>query len=136
LTDVVIGAAIEVHRVLGPGLLEGIYERALRVELGSRAIAHCAQVPVPVTYKRKTLGCDLRLDLVVDDRVIVEVKAVVALEEVHAAQLLSYLRLTGLRAGLLINFNVPVLRRGIRRIANTRHSSALSALSAPSAPLR
>ncbi|MDZ7592676.1 MAG: GxxExxY protein [Rubrivivax sp.] len=131
MTDVVIGAAIEVHRVLGPGLLEGIYERALRVELASRAIACRAQVPVPVVYKGQSLGSDLRLDLVVDARVIVEVKAVAALEEVHAAQLLSYLRLTGLRAGLLINFNVPVLRHGIRRVANTRHASAPSASSAP-----
>jgi GxxExxY protein len=127
LTDSIIGAAIEVHRVLGPGLLESVYERALTAELRSCSLSVLSQVLVPVMYKGESLDSDLRLDLLVQKSVIVEVKSVNALDELHRAQLLTYLRLTGLQAGLIINFNVPVLRKGIRRVANSLRPSAPSA---------
>ena len=113
-----IGAAIEVHRHLGPGLLESIYEEALYQELVSRHVPVEKQVRLPVSYKGLPLGRSLRLDLVVDSRLIVEVKAVEQLMGIHHSQLLTYLRLTGCRLGLLINFNVPVLHKGIRRLIN------------------
>ena len=131
LTKRVIGAAIEVHRVLGPGLLEGVYQRALQHELALRTIGYAAQRVLPVSYKGMALGADLRLDLVVAESVIVEIKSVRTIEDVHRAQLLSYLRLSGLPAGLLLNFNVAVLRQGIHRMVNTSSSSASSASSAP-----
>lgn len=115
VTREIIGAAIEVHRELGPGLLESIYEQALCQELSLRAIPHRRQVEVPVRYKGVDLEGTLRMDLVVADRVIVEIKAVEHQLPIHATQLLTYLRLSGYRVGLLINFNVPVLRSGILR---------------------
>ena len=127
LTEAIIGAAIEVHRVLGPGLLESAYQRALQHEFGLRKLPVLAQAAVPVAYKGVNLDSDLRLDLLVAKLVIVEVKAVAALEEIHRAQLLTYLRLTGLQAGLIINFNVPTLREGIRRVVNSLRVSASSA---------
>ena len=130
VTDAIIASAIEVHRHLGPGLLESIYQHALQHELGLRLLPFRAQVLLPVTYKGQALDGALRLDLVVADRVVVEIKSVTALEDVHRAQLLSYLRLTDLQTGLLINFNVPLLKHGIKRVANSLRSSA------PSAPLR
>jgi GxxExxY protein len=116
LTGVVIAAAIEVHRLLGPGLLESIYQRALCHELHLRDTRFQAQRPVPVEYKGVDLGDDLRLDLVVADELIVELKAVERLLPIHEAQLITYLKLTGLRVGLLINFNVRLLKEGIKRI--------------------
>ena len=126
ITEAIIGAAIEVHRVLGPGMLESIYQRALQHELGLRKLPVLAQVAVPVAYKEVALDADLRLDLLVAKAVIVEVKSVAAIEAVHRAQLLTYLRLTGLQAGLIINFNVATLRDGIARIANSLRPSASS----------
>ena len=127
VTEAIIGAGIEVHRVLGPGLLESVYQRALKHELALRQIAVETQVMVPVAYKGVALDADLRLDLLVARAVIVEVKSVTAIEEVHRAQLLTCLRLTGLHAGLIINFNVATLRAGIRRVANSLRPSAFSA---------
>lgn len=116
LTAAVIGAAIEVHKLLGPGLLESIYDRALRHELALRGIPFESQRPVPVNYKGHHLGDDLRLDLVIDGRLIIELKAVDQLHPIHESQLITYLKLTGLRTGLLINFNVRLLKDGIKRI--------------------
>ena len=114
----VIGAAIEVHRLLGPGLLEVVYETALCKELSLRGIDYERQVSLPVSYKGQMLDCHVKLDLVVERIVIVEVKAVEKLIAVNWAQLLTYLRLQNLWLGLLINFNVEVLRDGLRRMLN------------------
>lgn len=114
----VIGAAIEVHRHLGPGYLESIYEEAMAVELTLRGVAFERQKPVGLRYKGHILG-DHRLDLLVGDCLIVELKAVDVLAPIHHAQVLSYLKATSLTLGLLINFNVPVLKHGIKRIVLT-----------------
>ena len=111
----VIGAAIEVHRHLGPGYLESIYQRALCVELRLRGIEFAFERRIEIVYKGVVLQGQ-KLDLIVEGKVIVEVKAVSQLEEIHGSQVVSYLRSTGLRAGLLINFNSVVLKAGIRRI--------------------
>ncbi|MEO7097368.1 MAG: GxxExxY protein [Polyangiales bacterium] len=111
-----IGACIEVHRHLGPGLLESIYEECVCTELCALGIAFERQVRVPVMYKGIAVPCDYRVDLIVDRKLIVEIKSVVALLPVHEAQLLTYLRVTQLKAGLLINFNEATLRRGLRRM--------------------
>jgi GxxExxY protein len=111
----VIGAAIEVHRRMGPGLLESIYRSCLVLELQLRGHAVATEREVPVHYRGRRLECGFRIDLVVDEKLIVEVKAVRALEPVHSAQVLTYMRLTGLRHGLLINFNVQLLKDGIKR---------------------
>lgn len=115
LTFAVIGAAMEVHRILGPGLLESVYQRSMCHELSLRGILHEPQVRLPVNYKGLDLGDHLVLDILVDDRLVVELKAVDALASVHEAQLLTYLRLSRVRVGLLINFNVRFLKDGIRR---------------------
>ncbi len=115
LTNEIIGAAIEVHRTLGPGLLESIYEQALCQELALRSIPHRRQVEVPIRYKGIELEGTLRMDLIVRDRVVVEIKAVEQQLPIHASQLLTYLRISGHRVGLLINFNVTVLKNGILR---------------------
>lgn len=117
LAHEVIGAAIEVHRVLGPGLLESIYEEALCIELQERRIAFVRQPTVELQYKGCAVGKG-RLDLLVGGQVVVELKAVDALADVHLAQVISYLRTTGHRLGLLINFNVPFLRDGIKRLVS------------------
>jgi GxxExxY protein len=111
----VIGACIEVHRHLGPGFLESAYHRALCIELNERGISYEKEKRIMVSYKGHQL-CGNELDLVVDSCVVVEIKAVSQLEEIHGSQLVSYLRATGLRAGLLVNFNKPVLKAGLRRI--------------------
>jgi GxxExxY protein len=116
LTDAIIGAAIEVHRHLGPGLLESAYEECLTHELGLRGLPCVRQVPLPLVYKGVTLDCGYRMDLVVDDRVVVELKAADAILPIHQAQLLTYLRLSGKHVGLLLNFNVPVLKEGVKRM--------------------
>ncbi len=116
ITDKIISAAIEVHRALGAGLLESTYEACLAYELTLRGLKVEQQKPVPLVYKEVHLEVGYRLDLLVEDAVIVEVKAVEQLAPVHEAQLLSYLKLSGRRLGLLINFNVPVLKDGIRRM--------------------
>jgi GxxExxY protein len=117
ITNAIIGAAIEVHRRLGPGLLESLYENALAIEFAQRGIPFRRQVCINVTYKVHPIG-DCRLDFLVDDKVLVELKAVETLASVHKAQVLCYLRITKHKLGLLINFNVPLLKEGIRRIAN------------------
>ena len=116
VSEAVIGAAIEVHRTLGPGLLESVYEQCLCHELAQRGIAFHQQLALPVRYKDVTLESGLRLDLVVEKQLIVELKAVEILLGVHEAQLLTYLRLSGIRRGLLLNFNVFLMRDGIRRM--------------------
>jgi GxxExxY protein len=116
LSGAVIGLAIEVHRALGPGLLESAYEECLCFELQQARIPFRRQVPLPVTYKAVRLDCGYRLDLLVEERLVVELKTVERLMPVHDAQLLSYLRLGGYRAGLLLNFNVSVLKDGLKRI--------------------
>lgn len=115
ITEKIIGAAIEVHKILGPGLLEAIYEAALCHEFEIIDLAYDAQVPVPILYKGKDLGTDYRVDLIVENQVVVELKTTKSILPVHEAQLLTYLRLTELSVGLIINFNVPVLKQGIRR---------------------
>ncbi len=112
----IIGGAIQVHQGLGPGLLESAYEACLAYELAQRGLHVVRQKPVPLTYRQVEIECGYRLDLCVEDCVIVEVKAVERLEPIHKAQLLSYLRLSGLSLGLLINFNVQVLKDGIQRL--------------------
>jgi GxxExxY protein len=118
LSHDVIGAAIEVHRQLGPGLLESVYELALCKELWLRRISVERQVNLPVHYKGAELECSVKLDLLVQRSIIVEVKSVETIMQIHRAQLLTYLRLQGLWLGLLINFNVEMLRDGVRRILN------------------
>ncbi len=115
VTHEVIGAAMEVHRALGPGLLESAYEECLCRELAPRGIPFERQRSIPIDYKGTRIECAYRLDLLVAGAVVVEVKAVEALEPIHEAQLLTYLRLGEWRIGLLINFCVPVLKDGIRR---------------------
>ena len=111
----IIAAAIEVHRELGPGLLESAYRLCLCHELALRGIGFKSEVPLPVKYKEVHLDCGYRMDLVVDDKVAVELKSVDKLAPIHEAQLLTYLRLSGMRVGLLINFNARMLRHGIIR---------------------
>jgi GxxExxY protein len=112
----VIGCAIEVHRTLGPGLLESVYERCLAYELLGCGIRFREQVPVPVIYKRVRLECGYRLDLIVEDRVIIEVKCVERLIKLHRAQLLTYMCLTDVDEGFIFNFNAPRLVDGISRV--------------------
>lgn len=116
VTGRIVDAAFKVHSNLGPGLLESIYEMCLVHELSKRKLSVRRQVPVPIIYDSIRLESGLRLDLVVESGVIVELKAVSELTDVHKAQVLSYLKLSGLRLGLLINFNVPVIRQGIVRL--------------------
>jgi GxxExxY protein len=118
LSNKIIGAAIEVHRLLGPGLLESAYEECTCRELYLQDVPLERQTPLPVEYKGIKLDCGYRLDVVVGKLVIVEFKVVEKIEPIHEAQLLTYLRLTNLWLGLLINFNVPILKDGIRRIVN------------------
>jgi GxxExxY protein len=118
LSHEIIGAAIEVHRILGPGLLESVYELALCRELWLRRISVQRQVSVPICYKGGSLECSVVMDLLVQRTIVVEVKSVENIAKVHKAQLLTYLRLQGLWLGLLINFNVEMLRDGVRRVLN------------------
>ncbi|MBI2191312.1 MAG: GxxExxY protein [Planctomycetes bacterium] len=115
ITETIIGAAIEVHKALGPGLLESAYEECLCRELSLREISFDRQKPLPIEYKGTKLDCGYRLDLLVAGAVVVEIKSVSAIEPIHEAQLLTYLKLGGWKLGLLINFNVPVPKDGIRR---------------------
>jgi GxxExxY protein len=119
LAHAVIGAALEVHRFLGPGFAESVYEEALAVELRVRSIPFARQVPIAVAYKGAVVG-NARLDILVANELVIELKAVEVFAPVHIAQTISYLRATGHTLALLITFNVPELRRGIRRIAATR----------------
>lgn len=116
----IIGCAIEVHRVLGPGLLEEIYERALEEELKANGFSVCHQLEIPIIYKGKALGHGLRLDLLVYNLVIIELKSVYEVLPVHYKQLLTYLRLTKIKLGFIINFNEEWLKDGIHRVINER----------------
>ena len=116
ITEAIVGAAMAVHKALGPGLLESAYEACLAFELAERELALEQQKAMPVTYRGVKLDCGYRLDLLVEGQVIVELKAVDKLQPIHEAQLLSYLKLSGCQVGLLINFNVKILRYGIRRL--------------------
>ena len=118
ITDRILGAAIVVHRALGPGLLESTYEACLVYELTDRGMEVERQKPLPVDYRGVRIDCGYRIDLLVQNQVIVELKAVERLLPVHEAQLLTYLRLSGHRVGLLLNFNVPLMKDGIRRLVN------------------
>ena len=118
ITETIIGAAIHVHRVLGPGLLESAYAACLAYELGKKGLAVDQQKPVPLVYEEVKLECGYRMDLLVERSVVVEVKSIEALAPIHEAQTLSYLRLSGCKLALLINFNVLILKDGIRRFIN------------------
>lgn len=111
----IIASAIEVHKHLGPGLLESAYEECLAYELEQRGLTIKRQEPIPVTYKAVQLECGYRIDLLVQDEIILELKAVDALLPVHTAQILTYMKFSKKKLGLLINFNVPLLKRGIKR---------------------
>ena len=126
LTGRILKAAFEVHTVLGPGLLESAYQGAMTHELQLQGLSFASQVSVPLQYKGTTLSSPLRLDLLVEGLVIVEIKSILTLEDIHHAQLRTYLRLTNLQAGLLINFNVLSLKLGIQRVINTPRNSANS----------
>jgi len=118
ITEAVIGAAIEVHRSLGPGLMESAYAACLAQELRLRGVGIEQEVPIPIDYKGVHVDCGYRIDLLVEREVVVELKAVRRIEPIHQAQLLTYLRCTRKRLGLLINFNGPVLSDGVRRLVN------------------
>jgi GxxExxY protein len=118
LCQTIIGAAIQVHRALGPGLLESAYRDCLCHELSLNGVRYEREKALPVHYRGALVSCGYRLDLVVEDFVVVEIKSVRCLERIHQAQLITYLRLTRLPVGLLLNFNVPALRDGIRRLVN------------------
>jgi GxxExxY protein len=130
ITRRIIGAAIEVHKALGPGLLESAYETCLAFELRESGFKVEQQLPLPVIYKNVKLDCGYRLDLVIEDSVILEIKAIQELAPIHDAQLLSYLRLSGKTVGLIINFHVRVLKDGLKRVVNEFPDSAFSATSA------
>ena len=118
LSHEVIGAAIEVHRELGPGLLESVYEVCLSCELGLRGVTHQRQVPLPVVYKGRPLDADFKIDILIPGKLIIELKAVEKLIPVHEAQLLTYLRLSKIHVGLLLNFNVAILKNGLKRMVH------------------
>ena len=118
LSNKIIGAAIEVHKVLGPGLLESVYEECLYKELFLNKISFERQKPLPIDYKGVHLDCGYRLDILVENCVIVELKSVETLIPIHMAQLLTYLKLTNIKLGLLINFNTTLLKEGIKRVVN------------------
>ncbi len=117
LTEAIIGAAITVHRELGPGLLESVYEKCLAWELADRGLSVNAQKPIPVRYKNITFDCSFRADLIVENKVLLELKSIDQILAVHTSQVITYLKLAGLRTALLINFNVPTLKTGLKRIS-------------------
>lgn len=118
VTESVIGAAIQIHRALGPGLLESVYKACLAYDLRKKGLAVEQEKPVPLVYEEIELDCGYRMDLLVERSVVVEVKSIERLAPIHDAQTLSYLNLSGCKLALLINFNVPVLKEGIRRFIN------------------
>lgn len=118
ITETIIGAAIKVHRALGPGLLESAYAACLAFEITESGLKVETEKPLPVLYRQVKLDCGYRLDLLVEEKVIVELKAVDRLMPIHQAQLLSYLKISGISVGLLINFNVTLLKHGIQRVVN------------------
>lgn len=116
LTREIIGSAIEVHKYLGPGLLESTYESCLKFELLNRSIECKTQVALPVDYKGNVIDCGYRIDMLIEDSIIVELKSVEVLTPIHTAQLITYLKLADKKLGLLINFNVELLKNGIKRV--------------------
>ena len=114
----IIGAALEVHRAVGPGLLESVYHECLRAEFRLNQVRFESEKRVPIIYKGNEVGNSLRMDFLIEDSVVLEIKSVATLLPVHKSQLLSYLRMTGYRLGLLINFNTPTLTMGIKRVVN------------------
>jgi GxxExxY protein len=116
ISHAILGASIEVHRQLGPGLLERAYEACLAHELTARRVRFARQVPIPITYKGQVLDCGFRADMIVEDKVLVEVKAVAAVIDIHKVQALTYLKLTGLRLCLILNFNAVLMRDGSERV--------------------
>ncbi len=118
LAGVVVDAALAVHKALGPGLLESVYVAALAIELTERQVNHEREVAIHAAYRDRPLGIAYRADLIVESKLLVEVKAVEAIHDAHVAQTLSYLRLTGMRLGLLINFSAPLIKQGIKRVVN------------------
>ncbi len=118
ITEIIIGCAIEVHKLLGPGLLESAYEECLFYELKKTGLEVQKQKPMPIVYKEVKLDYGYRMDLVVNNLVVIEVKAIEAFTEVHTAQVLTYLKLGKYKMGLLLNFNVAILKTGIKRIIN------------------
>jgi len=135
ITNAIIGAAIDVHRELGPGLLESAYEQCLCHELSLRSLIFARQVPLSVEYKGVRLDCGYKIDVVVEGLIVVELKTVDKLLPIHEAQLLTYLKLSNLQVGLLLNFNVPVLKNGLKRIVrNFEPSSAPSRLGGSNPP--
>ncbi len=118
ITQSIIGAAIQVHQTLGPGLLESAYEACLAYELGILGLKVETQKPLPLVYKSVRLDCGYRIDLLVEDKVIVEIKSVDQIMPIHHAQVISYLKLSGFKVGLLINFNEKLLKHGVHRIVN------------------
>jgi GxxExxY protein len=115
LVRITIGCCIAVRRELGPGLLERVYPRAIALELGDRNIPYSTEKAIPIRY-RNIIICHQRIDLMIDNRLVLEVKSADRLGPIHVAQVINYLRVTGVRVGLLVNFNVPILKQGIRRI--------------------
>jgi GxxExxY protein len=132
LTTKVIAAAIEVHKHLGPGLLEIAYQTCLAAEFEERQLKYQREVPVPLAYKGKRLDCGFRIDFLVESAIILEIKSIDFLLPVHESQILSYLRFTGKRVGLLLNFNEPLLKSGIRRFIMGEESIPLTQGKAPS----
>ncbi|MDA3929848.1 MAG: GxxExxY protein, partial [Prolixibacteraceae bacterium] len=118
LSGKILDASIEVHKILGPGLLESVYEHCLAKELTNRGISVSRQVPIPVVYKGERINLGFRIDLMVEDEIIIELKAIDLFSKVHEAQIISYLKLTGKRLGLLINFNTRLLMHGFNRYVN------------------
>lgn len=118
LTDQIIGSAIDVHKELGSGLLESAYQTCLAIELGQRDVSYKREVELAIEYKDQNVDANYRLDFIVEDCIIVEIKSVDRIIPIHEAQLLTYLRLSGKKLGLLINFNVPLLKEGIKRLIN------------------
>lgn len=118
LSSRIIGAAIEVHKTLGPGLLESAYEECLCYDLEERGIAFERQLPITITYKDHAVNCSYRIDILVEDAIVIELKAVDRIEPIHKAQLLTYMKLSEKKLGLLINFNVSLLKEGIIRLVN------------------
>ena len=125
LTDQIIGCAIEVHRTLGPGLFESAYEECLCYELTQAGLHFERQVHTPLTYKGVKLGCAYKLDLLVEDSIVVELKAIDALAPTHQSQLLTYLKASNKKVGLLLNFNAPILKNGLKRVVNHYEGPAL-----------
>jgi GxxExxY protein len=115
ITRVIISAAIEVHKILGPGLLESVYKKCLLMELSEKELKYKEEMIVPLVYKNKRIDEGFRIDILVEDRVVMELKSVEQILPVHEAQMLTYMRLLDKQVGLLINFNVPILKQGIRR---------------------